>query len=688
MYRYLSFLFAIFIIELGVGSICAEDNLPTQITASEDVLWAEFLEYITADVDAAEEEEWLLSLEELETLRERKLDINDASVVDLLQIPFLDEAQIEQIHAYIYLHGPLQTLGELRMIPLLKSTTLRFLPLFVQLIPKSSLATSHLQSDGIQLAIKERMRGEMMYRMEMPFYYRKGYSVKNGYVGNVLKERLSANCERLTEKGKWSIALRTEKDAGEKFGDAWGGYVMWTNPRLGISQLSKFGIEKIVLGDFRVGYGEGLVVGMGAGVRPGSVYRRGGMGLRPMRGMDEMSFLRGAGISLFASQHWGVTVIGSCRQLDGTLDGDGAVRTLLSTGLHRTASERDRKGNVDRLDGALRVEWHAGNWKGGMTSLWEHYGRRLDPGTAVYRRWNMKGQDFLNTGLDYGWKKYRLSVSGETAYSNNHGGWGTLNKGEWIVSRRMTMSLLQRWYSYRYTSGLGGVVCQGSSPTNESGVLFRVEAEPWRRWEWVSYVDVFRNPWARYGVLHSSKGQDVMMQLTKQLGEHSTIHRVGIRYQLKRKESSSGFEPSHRFRLQWEWEPDGKWSLRSVAQLHESGGTGVSCGEVIRWEHGLRGRKGSLRVQGALSWFDTKDWACRLYQYEPSVSGSVSSVSLYGRGMRVAAVLRWRSSSDLWTIEGKYSLLKRWDADIIGSGLEEISSSRKGDAVLAVRMKL
>ena len=659
---------------LTVGKGAARSGMPTEDPpppSSEEVLWGEFLEYATTDQEVAEGEEWQLALEELEVLRTRKIDLNAASVQDLLQLPFLDEAQVEQIHAYIHLHGPLQTLGELKMIPLLTGSTLRFLPLFVALLPTGTS----------RAAAQPRTKGEVACRVEVPCYCRKGYSVANGYVGDAPRERLTANGERLTGKGAWTVGLRTEKDPGERFGDAVGAYAMWSRTD-SLRSASPFVVQKVVLGDYRAGYGEGLVLGLGASVCPGSLSRRGGVGVRPMRGMDEVSFLRGAAVSLSVGRGWCLTALGSLRQVDAARGEQGEVRTLLSSGLHRTVSERVRKGNVDRADGALRGEWHGGSWKVGMTALWEHYGVRLDAGTALCRRWSMRGRDFLNAGVDYGWSRYRLSLSGETAFSTDHGGVGMVHRGAWTLGRRLSVQVQQRWYGYRYTSGLGGAVCQGSSPTNESGVTVRVEAEPWRRWEWVSYIDVFHQPWARYGVPHSSDGQDGMVQLTRQLGGSASVHRVGVRYQLKRKESAAGLVPSHRVRVQWEWDSEGAWSAKGTLQLHEAGSVGFSASETVRWEDALGKRGGRLRVQGVLSWFDTEDWASRVYQYEPGVTGSVSGVSLYGRGVRWATVLRWKSGSGRWVLEGKYSLLKRWDADSMGSGLEEIRSSRKGDAVV------
>ena len=89
----------------------------------ETYTWDDFISEYTADEEQAEDEQWTLWLEELKDIHEQPMNINTASVDDLQRLPFLNTAQIEQIHAYIYLHGAMQTLGELRLIPLLDQAT-------------------------------------------------------------------------------------------------------------------------------------------------------------------------------------------------------------------------------------------------------------------------------------------------------------------------------------------------------------------------------------------------------------------------------------------------------------------------------------------------------------------------------------------------------------------------------------
>ena len=75
--------------------------------------WEDFLEAYTDDEEHTEDEAWEARLEELKQLHDQPLNINTATVDELLQLPFLTEEQIEQIHADIYLNGAIRQNREL-----------------------------------------------------------------------------------------------------------------------------------------------------------------------------------------------------------------------------------------------------------------------------------------------------------------------------------------------------------------------------------------------------------------------------------------------------------------------------------------------------------------------------------------------------------------------------------------------
>ena len=92
--------------------------------------WDSVLETLLSDEELSAD-----ALEELsdmyESLHADPLNINTATREELSMLPFLTDRQIEDIHAYIYMHGPMLTLGELQLTGSLDYATRRLLRHFV-----------------------------------------------------------------------------------------------------------------------------------------------------------------------------------------------------------------------------------------------------------------------------------------------------------------------------------------------------------------------------------------------------------------------------------------------------------------------------------------------------------------------------------------------------------------------------
>ena len=109
-------------LSIPVCSVCpqSEDN----------IRWESVLEELLSDEDLTPD-----SREDLQSLYESvhycPLNINTATKEELSVLPFLTYRQIEDIHAYIYMHGPMLTLGELQLTGSLDYGTRRLLRQFV-----------------------------------------------------------------------------------------------------------------------------------------------------------------------------------------------------------------------------------------------------------------------------------------------------------------------------------------------------------------------------------------------------------------------------------------------------------------------------------------------------------------------------------------------------------------------------
>ena len=448
--------------------------------------WDDFVEEYTSDVERAEEEDLQQHLQELKELSEHPININTATVEDLLQLPFLSEAQIEQIHAYIYLHGQMQTLAELRLVPLIDDATRRWIPLFMYAEPEQQETDKRLFS---------RLRHDFSTRLDIPLYYRVGQQQENGYRGDPLYHRIRYT---LGNSRHFQAGLRVEKDAGERFYDSYGAYAM----------LHDVGIlDKAVVGDYRIGFGEGLVIGGSTWNSKSTPPLKTQGGIRPMTGMDETNFLRGAAVTLSLGNHIKLSAFGSYRKRDATLTNKGEVQTLRTDGYHRTASEWEKKRNVGSTVLGGNMAWYNKGFHLGATGYWQKFSRTLNPGSQQYRAIYPKGNTFGAVGMNYGYTRYRLSFAGEVAYSTAAGGWATINRASWSIGRSYVLSAVQRFYAYQYFSFYASALAENSNAQNESGVLVHLQAEPLAGLQLTAYADFFHHPWPRYRMTHSSTGQ-------------------------------------------------------------------------------------------------------------------------------------------------------------------------------------
>ena len=174
-------LLVLLLLLLPLYEVLAQSSSPSVEVRRDLYDWDDFVEEYTSDVERAEEEDLQLHLQELKERSEHPLNINTASVEDLLQLPFLSEAQIEQIHAYIYLHGQMQTLAELRLVPLIDEVTRRRISLFVCAEPEQQDTKDRLFG---------YLRNDFSTRLDVPLYYRKGQLQDNGYRGDPLYHRI------------------------------------------------------------------------------------------------------------------------------------------------------------------------------------------------------------------------------------------------------------------------------------------------------------------------------------------------------------------------------------------------------------------------------------------------------------------------------------------------------------------
>ena len=649
------------------GTSISGDSRPATYT---NMSWDDFVQSLVYDQETVSEEAWQQYLEQLEWLHSHPMDINTATPDEMALLPFLTPAQIEAIQAYVHLDGPMKSLGELALIPAIDYQTRQVLPLFLTV----SYKKGSKDRNGNWF---RNMQNTVDSRMDIPLYYRKGYQTGK-YKGNPLYSRIRYSLE----SDHVNIGAHAKKDPGEGFYDSFGGYAMIRNKGI---------FRTAIVGDYRAGWGEGLVIGRGTSTSKSNLMSNTSQGIRPMTGMSESGFMRGIAITLGKKEEWdrqsqfsmSGTLFASYRAIDATLDEDGNAKTIVENGYHRTETEVAKKNNTRSALLGAHLQADIGHFSVGATGYWQHFDRILSPGNDKYRCWYPRGQDFGVIGLHGGYSYYRWTASAEVAYSTEHGGIASLGRVQWLANRNLKIGVLGRYYSHKFYSFQAAAIGENSKVQNETGAMLRIEARPWDRLSFIAYADFFADYWPRYGMTKSSSGQELMLEGKFEV---SSKHSLSLRYQMKRKAANDLIFPRHRIKAQWTCLPSDKWKLQSTALVHmaPTKKSGFGFSQLVQ---GKMLKKDALRLGVMAGYFHAPDYLTRIYIYEPSLWNSTSSTSYYGHGIRLATTLRYTFPSSHWMIEAKYALTHMLDRNSISSGLQEILSPTRQDISVQVRME-
>ena len=89
------------------------------------------MEDISVNNDEEEELNWENVIEELSERIQQPVNLNSATKEQLEQFPFLTDIQIENLLAYVYINGQMQTIYELQLVEEMDWETIHYLLPFV-----------------------------------------------------------------------------------------------------------------------------------------------------------------------------------------------------------------------------------------------------------------------------------------------------------------------------------------------------------------------------------------------------------------------------------------------------------------------------------------------------------------------------------------------------------------------------
>lgn len=638
-------------------------------------------------VEDEEAHDWEDELQELSQRLDEPLNLNTATKQQLEQFPFLTDIQIENLLAYLYIHGQMQTVYELQLVEEMDKRTIDLLLPFVcvRVINNEEKKYPALKN------ILKYGKHQILTRLDIPFYTRKGY--EKNYLGPSTYHSLRYGFHY----GDYLQAgITGEKDAGEpmfalhngKGYDYYSCYFLIRN---------RGRLKALALGDYRLSFGQGLVVStdfrLGKTSSLSTVDYR-SKGIRRHGATDEYNYFRGVAATIEIAPSLECSAFYSHRLLDGAIE-EGKITSIFKTGLHRTRKEVEKAGAfvLQLMGGNLTYEKRS--WKVGLTGIRYFLDRPYEPRLTGYAKYNLHGSDFYNAGMDYCYRSGRLSWVGEAAVGRH--GYALLNRLKYHLSSEYRLLLVHRYYSFDYWSMFARSFGEGSVPQNENGWYLAAEAAPFARWKFFASLDLFSFPWKRYRVSKPSQGTDVLFQAVYSPKE---LLSMSFDYRYKRKERdvavTHGTVTSpvyrHRFRYRLIYTP-GNFIFRTTVDYNrfrqqDKAGyrfgeqEGVQCTQSCTYS--FSSFPLSICLQG--SWFHTDDYDSRVYASERGLLYTFYTPSFYGRGFRYSAFARYDLSKTFLFIV-KFGQTVYQDRETIGSGNDQIRGNRKADLQMQLRMK-
>ena len=422
--------------------------MPVMVLAQKEITaatpWQQYLDQLS-DVEDFEDQSWEEYEDVLNELAEHPININTATTEDLQRLPFLTAQQIEDIEAYIYRYGAMKSLGELAMINGMSWAQRQLLTCFVYVGEVKTRSFPSLRQ------IAKYGKHELMGMVKVPLYERKG-DADGSYMGSRYKHWLRYQF-RYSDKVK--MGFTGSKDAGEPFmskgnGAGYDFYSFYL-------QIRGWGrLKNLTLGRYRLHEGMGLILNNDFSFGKLSTLSALGRNSNVIRAHSSRyaaNYLQGAAATVTVVRGLDVTGFVSYRKIDATLK-DGGIQTILTSGLHRTASEMAKKdvasaflagGNVSYRRGALHV---------GATGFYNSFSLPLTPNRKLlYKRFAPVGSAFWNASVDYSYVSPRLVVQGETA-TGSCGVVATVNAMSYVrepeAASRGWMASQQAAYRWRW----------------------------------------------------------------------------------------------------------------------------------------------------------------------------------------------------------------------------------------------
>jgi hypothetical protein len=601
----------------------------------------------------------------------------------------LSPIQINEILNHSLENGPFIDVFELQSIGSLDIESVNLLMKFVKVTLPPPF------KDVTFKKLVQKADHDLMIRIGKILEKQAGFSK----LGNAMEANYQGSAWRILTRYRYNFSntlaasLNMEKDAGEQFFDSSKnkGFDFYSG---NISFRGSGIVKKLLIGDYALQFGQGLVMWSGSGFGKGSgisTIAKQDFGLKPYSSVNESIFLRGAS-GTFKFRKLSFTPFFSKKNLDASLTDQGKeVNTINMSGLHRTKSEIDTKSQLLSTLYGAHVQFNSKSLNIGFTSYQTQFSLPFSIGKSLYEQFDFKGNLLTNLGLNYDYSHRNTYFFGEVAHSKN-GGTASINGIMSSLSPRVSLVLMHRRYAKNYHSFFNQSVSEASNAVNESGFYSALSLKFDSKWDLFTYSDFFRFPWLKFRVNAPSSGYELFAQLNYRMNKKLSLS-SRFKQQLREENSESiladsGLETvdKQNYRIEIRYSIDDRFSFRNRIEMvrYQKGNSKFELG-FLNYQDIIY-KPMSSRLSGNIRFgiFDTESFNSRIYAYENDVLYAYSVPAYQGKGVRFYLNARYTLTRgfDLWL---RYSLTSYYDQNTVGSGDDKINGNKRSDARLQIR---
>jgi len=608
----------------------------------------------------------------LDELRTSKIPLNEANGDELRQLPWLTSDDVQAILLYRQEHGRINSQKELQPIIGEEKTT--------ALAPYLRYKKVKMVRTATPKAVE--VAGSLYNRLFWETTPRKG--ILNGkYAG--ANSKMYHRAQFLAPH--LSLSLVQEKDIGEP--DA----ADFTSLSVNFYNLGV--LERAVLGNYKLTFGQGLLIGQGRffskGTDPAGSVRLSAKPLTPYTSSAEEGFLQGAAATVRVAP-FDVTAFYSANHLDAIINKSDVMTSFGSSGYHRTELEIGRKDNVvENVSGAnvlYRYQLGTLNGKVGGSMLRYSYPYPFDllEPTAAVSSVSSGTLSSVEADLTAG----KLSLFAELASSQHPNDRSWIAGAEYALARGISTVVARRSYGVNYFSPFAGAFAErGDGASNERGNYIGVQAKVNDRLSIGGYYDLFTFPELSNHLPDDSDGRDARLFLG---WKQSSLVAWNLQLQHKVKEEQKNQGTSklplwaplplvtNRVQLDCNLTPNKhlrfrtRGEIKSVVKQYLAGDQSFT-GQLISQQIGYSVNK--YNIKGRLTLFNATDYDAALYAYEDDLP-LTSSLGVYdGHGKSLFVVATWQAMPQM-KLAARYETTWYSDRDVYSSGNDERATNAPG----------